>query len=113
MGILVPPFMSGFLAAGIMALVSAYVFSWDSTAVVVASIVAGVLVLILVSMVMRIIGTTQNVIFLSYLELRDRFYAKHPEIVAELENKFRARYPDISFNGMAPAGAGADPATGV
>merc|ERR1712228_962625 len=105
--------MSGFLAAGIIALVVHFVFDWDSTGIIIACILGGLIVAILVAMVMRIISTAQNVIFLSYLELRDRFYAKHPQIVQNLEDRFRARYPDISFNGMAPAGAGADPATGV
>lgn len=111
---MVPPLMSGFLAAGVIALVSKFVFNWVGEGVLIASIVGGVLALMLVSMVMRIISTAQNVIFLSYLELRDRFYQKHPTVVADLEERFQRRYPDIQFAAMGGgAGGPAMAGTGV
>lgn len=95
----VPPLMAGLVVGGIIAAVAGVVFDWVEEGIIIAGIVGGLVALILTSMVMRIIRTSQNVIFLSYLELRDRFYAKHPEIVGELEAKFALRYPDIQFGG--------------
>jgi len=92
---LIPPLVTGLVVAGFSALVAEYSLHWGSTMVIVAAVVGGLLGLILCSLVMRLIGAAQNVIFLSYLENRDRFYSKHPEIVGELEEKFRVRYPLI------------------
>jgi len=101
MVILIPPIVTGLIVAGLVALSAYGLFHWTGTALVVASVVGGLLGLILCNLVMRLISTAQNVIFLSYLENRDRFFNKHPETVGSLEEKFRVRYPAIVlFDGL-------------
>jgi len=100
MVIQIPPLITGLVVAGLSALVAFYCLEWDGEMIVIATIFCGLLGLILCSLVMRLIGTGQNVIFLSYLENRDRFYSKHQQIVGSLEEKFRARYPTIILRGQ-------------
>jgi len=97
MVILIPPIVTGLFVAGLVALSAYYLFHWHGDVIIVATLVGGLLGFILCNLVMRLISTAQNVIFLSYLENRGRFFNKHPETVGSLENKFRARYPTINL----------------
>jgi hypothetical protein len=96
----IPPLITGLVVAGLSALVAHYCLKWDGEMTVIATIFCGLLGLILCSLVMRLVATGQNVIFLSYLENRDRFYRKHQYIVGSLEEKFRARYGVIVLRGQ-------------
>lgn len=91
----VPPIVTGLVVAGLYAMSAKYIALWDSASVIIGAIVGGVLGFMLCNMVMRLIGTVQNVIFLSYLEQREIFKKKHPTFVASLEEKFQHRYPSI------------------
>jgi len=101
MVILIPPLVTGLVVAGLCALVADFSLHWSGQFIVGAAVVGGLLGLILCSLVMRLIATAQNVIFLSYLENRDQFYNKHQMIVGSLEERFRARYPEIVLRGEA------------
>merc|ERR1719233_1826241 len=95
MVILIPPIVTGLIVAGLVTLSAYYLFHWSGGMIIAAAVVGGLLGLILCNLVMRLISTAQNVIFLSYLENRDKFYNKHQRIVGSLEDKFRVRYPNI------------------
>jgi len=96
----VPPVLTGIIVAGLYALYAQYLVRWNTSGVVLGAIAGFLLGFILCNMVMRLIGTVQNVIFLSYLERRNIFARKHPELVAQLEQKFRLRYPDMPLIGI-------------
>jgi len=95
MVILIPPLVTGLVVAGLVTLSAYYLVHWSGGMIIAAAVVGGLLGLILCNLVMRLISTAQNVIFLSYLENRDKFYNKHQRIVGSLEAKFRVRYPTI------------------
>lgn len=91
----VPPLM-GFLITGVFVFViSAYALKWGVLAGAIAGGVAGLICLLLIGLVMGLIDRAQNVIFLCYLENRERFYRKHPTILMELERRFIERYAEI------------------
>lgn len=91
----VPPLVTGLIVAVLYALCAQYMAQWESTAVVIGAIVGGVLGFTLCNMVMRLVGTVQNVIFLSYLEQRGSFKGKHQTLVESLESKIQTRYPKM------------------
>jgi len=95
MVIFIPPLVTGLVVAGLVALSAYYLVHWSGGMIIAATVVGGLLGLILCNLVMRLIATAQNVIFLSYLEKRNIFYNKHQAIVGALEDKFRMRYPTI------------------
>jgi len=94
----VPPIVTGLIVAALYALSAQYIVLWDSDAVILGAIVGLVLGFMLCNMVMRLIGTVQNVIYLSYLEQRKIFKGRHTALVSSLEEKFQARYPNILLN---------------
>jgi len=91
----VPPVLSGIIVAVLLALYAQYLVRWSSSGVILGAVAGFLLGFVLCNLVMRLIGTVQNVIFLSYLERRNIFAQRRPEIVAQLEQKFRVRYPDM------------------
>jgi len=95
-----PPFLTGLVIAGLYAVYGAYIVNWSSSGVIVGAIAGGILGFVLCHMVMRLIGTVQNVIFLSYIEQRNVFFGRHPDLVASLEGKFRERFPDVPLTGV-------------
>jgi hypothetical protein len=90
-----PPVVTGLVVAGLYALYGQYIVRWSSSGVILGAVAGGILGFVLCQMVMRLIGTVQNVIFLSYIEQRGAFYTRHPDLVKSLEQKFRDRFPDI------------------
>jgi len=96
----VPPVISGLIVAVLLALYAQYLVRWSSSGVVLGAAAGFILGFVLCNLVMRLIGTVQNVIFLSYLEQRDKFARRRPELVAQLEQKFRRRYPDMLRMGV-------------
>jgi len=95
-----PPVLSGIIVAGVYALYAQYVVQWSSVGVILGAVAGFILGFVLCNMIMRLIGTVQNVIFLSYLEQRNIFAGRHPELVAQLEEKFQLRYPDLLPTGV-------------
>jgi len=95
-----PPVLTGLVVAGLYALYAQYIVGWSSSGVILGAVAGFLLGFVLCNMVMRLIGTVQNVIFLSYLEQRNSFSTRHPELVRQLEQKFQARYPDIDLIGV-------------
>merc|ERR1719233_146002 len=93
--IMIPPLITGLVVAGLSALAANLLLEWRGGFTVGAAIFGGLLGFILCNLVMRLIATAQNVIFLSYLEKRTQFYNKHRTVIESLEEKFRARYPTI------------------
>jgi len=93
--IMIPPLITALVVAGLSALAADLLLNWRGGFTIGAAIFGGLLGLILCNLVMRLISTAQNVIFLSYLEKRTQFYNKHRTIIESLEEKFRARYPTI------------------
>jgi len=91
----VPPIIVGLLVAGLYGLSAKFMAQWDSSAVEIGVVVGGVIGFILCNMVMRLVGTAQNVIYLSYLEQRENFKGKHKTLVDSLESKFQTRYPKL------------------
>jgi len=92
---LVPPIVVGLFVAGLYGLCAKFMAQWDSSAVEIGVVAGGVIGFILCNMVMRLVGTAQNVIFLSYLEQRESFKGKHKTLVDSLESKFQTRYPKL------------------
>jgi len=97
--IMIPPLLTALVVAGLSALAADFILNWKGGFIAGAAIFGGLLGLILCNLVMRLIATAQNVIFLSYLEKRTQFHNKHQTIIESLEEKFKLRYPTIILLG--------------